>query len=1658
MQVERGATTSATAIADKATRLFTYLKELCALRTLAVRDVAQYEEVLWISDVPLGSQGMDYAKSCLLQPAPEDGENDEANWIEIHKPRLKEPPALPDELKEWVDDAELHNSVLNEPELHDHIVVPLEPAPETGDVRTKTIAIDDRPDIFGAWIDYLETQWKSWAEEDRRLQSVQRVYDSLFRIHQKQENLGEQYETVLGVGLLVWKAPNSARILRHAITFQARTTFDPERGCISVVPGIDGPQPNLELEMLETADRPPATDFTALEDRLSNVTSPNKLSPVLKTLANVLSTEGQFHDTNSKIDKCTTRPLVSPSPALILRRRNRRTFVSFYERILEELGSDGRVPENIRRILEVVEGEGDPRDDSGDDSGGPETQKDAELYFPLPANAEQEEIVQRLAAHRGVLVQGPPGTGKSHTICNLISHFLAKGKKVLVTSETPRALNVLTRMIPEEIRELCVMWLGSGPDSRESLEKSVQGILRRKTGWNNAFEEAEIRKAVKDLHNERMRQATLQSELCALREVDSYKHRNVCGKYSGTLQEIAATMAAERSQYSWFLDAPGQDEQPTVSGQELRWFCRWGRRITQERLEELKRVVPKSDQLLAPDEFQEAVKVEMSAAERLSHVADGRKYKGYNALLAMDGPARRDVLSHLNEISALYEHLVRHHHAFAAQAAREIAADQDRTWRQLLNETGMAINRISEACHRVSNWEIVGYGNHDLSVVKADALALISRLEANKWMGWGPVRPKVVKGLLYLLHHTRVDGKLCNDLETLHKLVAWLDVGITLKRLGTLWGSHVSPPEGAYSVQLVAYQDLCEPLREALGLHGRVQSIASVLRGMPGLLIPRWSDETQVEALREAIMAAEWEQELRKARTAFAPIQSYLRSIANGKNSHELSGHLMSATKAKNWDDYAIGYGQLIELEHQKDELLRSQAILRTLEQSAPLTAGSFRATWQERVWEQRFGDFESAWTWAQANGWLANLVDKNAMQRINREIDESQEKQRQLIQFVAACRAWQHCITSLGEWERQALVAWQQAVSRVKGGKGRHAERHRETARRNLQKCRKAVPCWIMPLYQLVQTVAPSPEIFDVVIIDEASQSGPEALFLNYIGRQLVVVGDDKQITPLHVGINRDDVEHLRQRYLNDMDFTESLGLDGSLFSEAAQRFPYRVCLREHFRCMPEIIQFANTLSYSAEALIPLRQYGAKRLQPVSTCYVKGGYRKGKSSHVENPPEAEAIVRKIAECCNDPAYDSKEFGVIALLGHRQSRLIADLLIQEIGAEEMERRRLVCGEPYDFQGDERNVIFLSLVDAPVDGRDCRMVRSEAMRRRLNVATSRAKDQLWVFHSMTLNHLRRGCLRYKLLDYCFNPRVQQPPAPEIELADLQRRSKDPLERQQLKPPGPFDSWFEVDVYLQIVARGYRVRPQFEVVDRRRIDLVVEGLQGCLAVECDGDAFHGPEQHAEDAARQRQLERCGWQFWRIRGSEYYCDPEAALQGLWEALDRRGIRPQAEWEEPEEPGKAMEPADSEKDLSETRQQPIGDARLLAGRPSVSLRSTVPKPESNGATHADDRSAEIARRLPTTGGEVDRVEPAAIQQAILQVLTESPNHSCIRDKVTKLVLGKLGIRTRGKPRERFDKRVKMNIGALKRKGLIEEYRARNRRIRLVKNAGGLF
>jgi very-short-patch-repair endonuclease/transcription elongation GreA/GreB family factor len=482
---------------------------------------------------------------------------------------------------------------------------------------------------------------------------------------------------------------------------------------------------------------------------------------------------------------------------------------------------------------------------------------------------------------------------------------------------------------------------------------------------------------------------------------------------------------------------------------------------------------------------------------------------------------------------------------------------------------------------------------------------------------------------------------------------------------------------------------------------------------------------------------------------------------------------------------------------------------------------------------------------------------------------------------------------------------------------------------------CVPKIPAWVMPLHKLWETVEAKIGLFDTVIVDEASQAGVESLALLLLAKRIIVVGDDKQNSPEAVGVLEDDIARLSREYLNQFRFRDEYRPDTSLFDHSERAFGGLISLREHFRCVPEIIRFSNDLCYRDAPLIPLRQAPPNKLQPLLSKFVVEGSCEGEGSKIRNRAEAESLVKVIKSLLENDAYEGKTMGVIALQGHAQAELIENLLIQNIEPQTIEEHRLRCGEPASFQGDQRDVIFLSLVIAP--NVHFRALNRLTDQRRFNVAMSRARDQVWLFHSVRQHDLSPEDLRRRLVDF-FESTGHE--ALERSTENFDRLERDARRTRRMgNQPEPFDSWFEVDVALELLRRKYAVRPQVEVVGKR-IDLVIDGLDARLAVECDGDEWHGADQYEHDMARQRLLERAGWIFVRVRESDFYSEREPTVSTILEACAELGIYPVDHVEETHIKActpKPLEPVDRDEGDSEPMEESPTDEAVEELEPDI-------------------------------------------------------------------------------------------------------------------------
>jgi very-short-patch-repair endonuclease len=1474
---------------EKAIRLFTYLRELTELRSEVKRNCEEYDQVVWWAEIPRENECY-----CAFWDLGREGAYED--WIRVERPRRKRPPTPPPSLAPWLNEREIANSSIEAPSLRESIVEVLkESSQDSNGAETVVRRLEEFPAITRQWELYVENHWWPWALEDRRLQTIQAIYNDLFAAYQTQERLGEAFETVVGVGLLTWKPPHGPAIRRHVVAGQVTIEFDPKTGSISVSPAAEGIRLTLEQEMLEPQDRPLPEIQNQLQQRLTGIgdevwTGP-ELTSILREYFQQLSPSDTLEITIEPVDgKAEHRePLMSLSPALLVRKRTERSMVRIFQEIAQQLQEGASIPIGVEKLVAI-------RDDRTNAESGSEgrTSVARELYFPLPANEAQREIAKLLDSRQGVLVQGPPGTGKSHTIANLICHLLATGQKLLVTSHTARALRVLKGYFPSEISPLCVSLLGDDAIALRELEESVQGILSKLNAWNPNATETKVCELESSLDTARRELAGAYGVLRKIRQSETGEVGLGFQDYRGTPQTLAQRLNDEARESAWLnLDVPFNCE-PPLNNQEMHELLILIRDFRREDDEAVWKSIPEVASVTDPTSLDKSFMHERGLATKVAG-ANPSHQEMIQSLARANRESRVGLDLALRDFSLALNSLAEGNDQWTDVIAREVLLGKHLAWQELHDLTIRTLGEIAEDLGRVAQMKTSGLEGRDRAVLRADAAELKSHLVAGKSTGFiarnSPFVSKHVKSSLYLTTEVRVNGKLCDSIAVIEDLLSYLRVADSLEYLKQCWSVCTAEPSTALELTVVEYKRRIGQLHKALGLKEKIEAAKSSWAQITQTLQIDWQDKQALVSLISAVDLAHSEAELSQVRDSIAGHGQALKSFQRDPNAHPVIHDLIGAIEVRDSDCYARAHQQLTQLL----ELRASHQRRRTLESklSNPILSKQLWDTAHDAKWDNRVARFTGAWNWCRANDWLKTFTDPARQSAILQQIDLSQKRIRQDLASLASFKAWEYVLSRLNHEQREHLIAWRLAIKKIGKGTGKYATQYRKEARYHLDHCRGAIPAWVMPIYRVAESTRPAPNLFDVAIIDEASQSGPEALFLQYIAKKIVVVGDDQQISPDAVGLDRESVDTLRQRYIKDIPMYDALGVDNSFFDQAQIRFSGRVRLREHFRCMPEIIQFSNGLCYEAEPLIPLRQYGAGRLEPVLTRYIPDGYVKGTGDRIVNPSEAEAIANQIEKCIGDPAYDGKRFGVICLQGNAQWNLIRNLLLERVGAQKLQQRGLVGGNAYAFQGDERDVIFLSMVAAFRDGRHIGVLSKESDKRRFNVAASRARDQMWLFHSVTIEDLSAQCLRRRLLEHCLNPSVHQEHVEGIEISQLRRQAYE-ANRATTHAPNPFDSWFEVDVFLRIVERGFRVIPQFALAGKR-IDLLVEGMQGRLAVECDGDQWHGIAEWDSDIDRQRMLVRCGLEFWRVRGSAFYRDPSAALVPLWTLLQERGIHPQ-------------------------------------------------------------------------------------------------------------------------------------------------------------------
>lgn len=1058
-----------------------------------------------------------------------------------------------------------------------------------------------------------------------------------------------------------------------------------------------------------------------------------------------------------------------------------------------------------------------------------------------------------------------------------------------MTAHTDRALHEVRAKLPEAIRPLSVAVVGTTQADMADLRVAVETISSRADDHDAHSAADRIARHLQKIDDLRRHRAATYAKLRAARESE-VKDDNRVGPYSGTLATIARAHLDHSNTHEWLLayTAPSSKSKPPLTNaQASTWLAlQRDEALQADEPESRGRLIP-IEHLPAPDTFASLVDEEARATEHAGAYAALSGHAQFESVARLPTEDRTELQRQMKALAAAAEALAARSEGWMAEAVFDVRAGRGLMWHKRAQQVGALLSQLAGPVARFGALTTVDVTTGDLATHEAMAHALRSHLanggqikvETGGAPRFGLLTPKVVKESAPFFANVKVNGLPAATAQRLDEFLLFAEASRILEALDRAWPATVAIPEEDTLDERMQWHST------ELSQLGKVLELGSLLAASENWMaqhrvgVPDWTNLDDIRTYAQLVDAAVSKDAAESTKEPLERLSATLDAARQWLDAATPVRALATAVDDRDRNEYRAAYAHLCRL-HEVRELVHTRANLeRRVREQAPALADAVLAEPMAADWTTRLGRLEEAWSWAAAGAWLREQksTDINELQA---QVSSAEGRIRREIEQLAAERAWDHAVSDKRITGRAQADLRQYAalVRRLGKGTGKYAVKQRQEIREALDRCRPAVPVWIMPIYRIAEQFRVEQNMFDVVFVDEASQAGLEAAFLQYLAPKIVIIGDDKQVSPAAVGVDQQKIRDLANQYLADDRYKASWqDPKRSLFDEASMRFGGKITLVEHRRCLPEIIGFSNRVAYEPDnvRLLPVRQRKADSLPPVRAVYVADGYETGRRT---NPAEADAVVEQIINCVTNPAYAGKSMGVISLMGKEQAELIKHKLINIIDPELWLAHDIRCGDAADFQGSERDVIFLSMVKSAEPGRPARTVVGDMYVQRYNVAASRAKDQMWLFHSLRLEDLGNPAdMRHQLLDYVYgvinrehntDERVLQSSVPEDALVE------------------PFDSLFEQRVFNRIHGRGYAVIPQFPA-EGYRIDLVVVGARGNLAIECDGDRWHGPAQYDADLARQRDLERCGWTFFRIRESAYYLDPEGALADLWPLL---------------------------------------------------------------------------------------------------------------------------------------------------------------------------
>ena len=1360
------------------------------------------------------------------------------------------------------------------------------------------LKIENWPHAVSDFESWLNKTWEPWAEHERAIHEQIKMYKDYFQIHHEIKKYSDDFEIVLSQGFAFLKGQENnliAPLVEHVLeshvdeddNFKIKLTPKENGRRINTEPftycnitGANQIQPTIE-KILNKFDS---------QENITPLPFNEKYTDFLGIQIAALHAEGQFRNDLEKPISPSKQLITSNIWAISIQPKSRQPYVANINTLQEQLETTdlssvgiafGSKPSdtNINEEDKIELGSSALDQDYSSQSGteGRAYDKDSsqmEYFFPLEANTEQRSIIESVEKTEALAVQGPPGTGKSHTIANIVGHYMATGRRVLISAKTAEALAGVREKLPETLANLTISILYNDQEGKKQVENAISFISSNVQTLNNK----EIARQKNELENEisGYRKEISDIETALYNHAEKQLNQVKYADKSYTPAELVEVIKNKQIEAEWLEDAltldekfiPGFDDDIINEIREIRRDV--GDYLVYSDVKqsdiyfnfdtpEIKKIhekIQKRDDIIKSFSNQELPEPATSADN-----FEDKFQKALNICLSI-----KDVKSHAEhhpEWGDFIKHLF----------SRSTLDEEREELYDLLSKAYGWLQKIEKKL--VLSINIDGFDWSDKDV--QSAITKYSNGE-NPFFLFNVFKGKAKKELRKITIRG-VPPESVNDWSDIKDFIELVEKFSPLRRRWNSLASYLNfphiPKETGGTINF-------------LKKHRRILNAANIqyddwlyiIDNIP-ILYPWGIDSVKVtdlddefdkllDAMRLWDSSRQLDEALQTPQILLEVAQKYSGNIFSElKEFANLLGSDHDTEEIGNkWDkirkDLHSLYNKLPRIQRLRD------LVQLIIDSGAPIWANRLLNE-PPYINQDKYTpvNWKDVWEYKRAIGFLNSLPSRHKINELSEKLSRLEVDVRRKFNNLIEIRTLIGLRQNLTPRISSALSRFKSAFSKLgKNITGKRSLGHWKEARAAMSECYDAIPCWIIPEGKVAEQIPANMEAFDLVIIDEASQSDITSIPVILRAQKLLVVGDDKQVSPSLAGIKEDKVTNLMENYLSDHPLKRSFHPGNSLYDLVSIMSPgQKIMLREHFRCVEPIISFCSNNFYS-EPLIPLRQPDSKdRLDPpLIDIYVKDGYK----SKDRNEREANVITEEIEKITHDESMANRTIGVISLIGYKQAEFIQTQLVNRIGAEKISHHKIECGDARYFQGQERDIMFLSMVASP--GNTVSQSSTD-VQQRYNVAVSRAKDRLVLVRSVSIDDLKnKDDLKLALINHFREP---------VNVSNESNNKTDLCE-----------SGFERQVYNRLYEEGFDVHPQVKA-GHYRIDMVVYGQDDSkLAIELDGDRYHGPDKFAEDQKRQKQLERVGWKFWRCWASDWYYDKEICFQEILNRLDEMGI----------------------------------------------------------------------------------------------------------------------------------------------------------------------